>query len=322
VNAMLRCLAALTLLASAAPASAQPYPAKPVRIIVPFAAGGPVDVVGRLVGQKLSEKFGQQFVIENQVGAGGNTGMGNAARAAADGYTILLVSSSYVVNPSLYAKVPYDPYKDFIPLTMVGDIANTLIIHPSVPASSVKELVTVMKANPGKYNNFAHAGVGTTPHLSGELFRLTTGVDMVHVPFPGAGPAIQSTVAGHTPIMFTTLAPAVPQVKAGNLRALAVMAATRSPALPEVPTMEQAGFKDQEANTFVAALLPAGTPKPIVDLVYGEIVATLKLPDVRARLASVGIDAVGNTSEEFSAQIKAEIAKWGKVIKDAKIGVN
>jgi tripartite-type tricarboxylate transporter receptor subunit TctC len=289
---------------------------------VPFAAGGPVDVVARLVSQKLSEKFGQQFVIENQVGAGGNTGMGNAARAPADGYTILFVSSSYVVNPSLYAKVPYDPYKDFIPLTMVGDIANTLIIHPSVPASSVKELVTVMKANPGRYNNFAHAGVGTTPHLSGELFRLTTGVDMVHVPFPGAGPAIQSTVAGHTPIMFTTLAPAVPQVKAGNLRALAVMAAKRSPALPEVPTMEEAGFKGQEANTFVAALLPAGTPKPIADVLYGEIIAALKQPDVRARFASIGVDVVGNTSEEFSAQIKAEIAKWGKVIKDAKIGVN
>jgi tripartite-type tricarboxylate transporter receptor subunit TctC len=226
------------------------------------------------------------------------------------------------LNNALYAKVPYDPYKDFIPLTMVGDIANTLIIHPSVPAASVKELVTAMKANPGKYNNFAHAGVGTTPHLSGELFRLTTGVDMVHVPFAGAGPAIQSTVAGHTPIMFTTLAPAVPQVKAGKLRALAVMAKTRSPALPDVPTMEQAGFKDQEANTFVAALLPAGTPKRIVDLVYGEIIAALKQPDVRARLASIGIDAVGNSSEEFSAQIKAEIAKWGKVIKDAKIGVN
>jgi tripartite-type tricarboxylate transporter receptor subunit TctC len=322
VTTIIRCAAALLLLTLATPASSQQYPAKPVKMIVPFAAGGPVDVVARLVGQKLSEKFNQQFVIENQVGAGGNTGMGNAARAAPDGYTILFVSSSYVVNPSLYAKVPYDPYKDFIPLTMVGDIANTLIIHPSVPAASVKELVTVMKANPGKFNNFAHAGVGTTPHLSGELFRLTTGVDMVHVPFPGAGPAIQSTVAGHTPIMFTTLAPAVPQVKAGNLRALAVMAKERSPALPDVPTMEQAGFKDQEANTFVAALLPAGTPKPIVDLVYSEIVAALKLPDVRARLASVGIDAVGNTSEEFSAQIKAEIAKWGKVIKDAKIGVN
>jgi tripartite-type tricarboxylate transporter receptor subunit TctC len=315
-------LATLAVLAFAASASAQQYPSKPVRIIVPFAAGGPVDVVARLVGQKLSEKFGQQFVIENQVGAGGNAGMGNGARAAPDGYTILFVSSSYVVNPSLYAKVPYDPYKDFIPLTMVGDIANVVIVHPTVPAKTVKELVAVMKANPGKYNNFAHAGVGTTPHLSGELFRLVTGVDMVHVPFPGAGPAIQSIVAGHTPIMFTTLAPAVPQVKAGNLRALSVLAAKRSPALPDVPTMEEAGFKDQEANTFVAALMPAGTPQPIVDLLYREIVAALKLPDVRARFAAIGVDAVGNTSAEFAAQIKAEIAKWGKVIKDANIKAN
>lgn len=322
MNAIMRSLTAFAVLAFAGAASAQPYPAKPVRIIVPFAAGGPVDVVARLVGQKLSEKLGQQFVIENQVGAGGNTGMGNAARAPADGYTVLFVSSSYVVNPSLYAKAPYDPYKDFIPLTMVGDIANILIVHPSVPATSVKELVTVMKANPGKYNNFAHAGVGTTPHLSGELFRLTTGVDMVHVPFPGAGPAIQSTVAGHTPIMFTTMAPAVPQIKAGKLRALAVLAATRSPALPDVPTMEEAGYKDQEANTFVAALLPIGAPRPVAELLHREIVAALQLPEVRARFGAIGVDVVGNSSEAFAAQIKAEIAKWGKVIKAANIKAN
>ena len=199
---------------------------------MPFAAAGPVDVVARLVGQKLSENFGQQFVIENQVGAGGNAGMGNAARAAPDGYTILFVSSSYVVNPSLYAKVPYDPYKDLIPLTMVGDIANTLIVHPTVPAKSVKELVDGDEGQPRQVQQLRPCRVGTTPHLSGELFRLVTGVDMVHVPFPGAGPAIQSIVAGHTPIMLTTLAPAVPQVKAGNLRALSVLAAKRSPALP------------------------------------------------------------------------------------------
>jgi tripartite-type tricarboxylate transporter receptor subunit TctC len=316
---LVRCCVTLAALIVAVPALAQPYPSKPVRIIVPFAAGGPVDVVARLVGQKLSEKLGQQFVIDNQGGAGGNTGMGNAARAPADGYTILFVSSSYVVNPSLYVKATYDPDKDFIPLTMLGDIANIVVVHPSVPANSLQELVTVMKANPGKYNNYATAGVGTTPHLSGELFKLTTGVDMAHVPFPGAGPAIQSTVAGHTPIMFTTLAPTVPQIKAGNVRALAVMAATRSPVLPEVPTMAEAGFKDQEANTFVAALLPAGTPRPIADLLYQEIIAALKTPDVRARFGAIGVDVVGNSSEAFAAQIKSEIAKWRKVITDAKI---
>jgi tripartite-type tricarboxylate transporter receptor subunit TctC len=318
----MRSLVLLAALASAWPAFAQTYPNKPVRMIVPFAPGGPVDVVARIVGQKLSDRFGQQFVIENQVGAGGNTGMGNGARAAPDGYTILFVSSSFVVNPSLYAKSTYDPYKDFIPLTVAGDIANTLIVHTSVPAQSVKELVAVMKANPGKYNNYAHAGVGTTPHLSGELFRLTAGVDMVHVPFAGAGPAIQSTVAGHTPIMFTTLAPAMPFINAGKLRSLAVMASTRSPHVPDVPTMAEAGFKDQEANTFVAVLMPAGTPKPVVDPLYGEIIRALKMPDLRERFAAIGVDVVGNTPEEFAALIKAEIPKWGKVIKDANIKAN
>ena len=180
----------------------------------------------------------------------------------------------------------------------------------------------MMKANPGKYNNFAHAGVGTTPHLSGELFRLGPASTWCMCRSRGAGPAIQSTVAGHTPIMFTTLAPAVPQIKAGNLRGLSVMAAKRSPALPDVPTMAEAGFKDQEANTFVAALMPAGTPKPIVDLLYSEIIAALKMADVRERFAAIGVDVVGNTPAEFTALIKAEIAKWGKVIKDANIKVN
>jgi tripartite-type tricarboxylate transporter receptor subunit TctC len=314
-----RLAAAATLLAGICQAHAQAgYPDRPVRLIVPFAPAGPVDVVARLVGQKLTERFGKQFFVENQAGAGGNLGMGNAAKAAPDGHTILFVSSSYVVNPSLYARVPYDPFKDFIPVTVAGDVANTLIVHPTLAARSVKELVDLIKASPGKYN-YAHAGVGTTPHLSGELFRLAAGVDIVHVPFAGAGPALQSTVAGHTPIMFTTLAPAIPQIKAGNLRALAVMAKTRAPALPDVPTMEEAGFKDQEADTFFAMLVPAGTPKAIVDTLYRETIAILKLPDVQARFAAIGVDVVGNTPDQFAAQIKAEIAKWGKVIKDANI---
>ena len=294
------------------------YPDRPVRLIVPFAPAGPVDVVARLVGQKLTERFGKQFFVENQAGAGGNLGMGNAAKAAPDGHTILFVSSSYVVNPSLYARVPYDPLKDFIPVTVAGDVANTLIVHPSVPARSVNDLVDLIKRSPGKYN-YAHAGVGTTPHLSGELFRLAAGVDIVHVPFAGAGPALQSTVAGHTPIMFTTLAPAIPQIKAGNLRALAVMAKTRAPALPDVPTMAEAGFADQEADTFFAMLVPAGTPKAIVDVLYRETINILKMSDVQERFASIGVDVVGNTPDEFAAQVRTEIAKWSKVIKDANI---
>jgi tripartite-type tricarboxylate transporter receptor subunit TctC len=322
MNVFARRLAAMAapLLASviSMPADAQvTYPDRPVRLIVPFAPAGPVDVVARIIGQKLSETLGKQFFIENQAGAGGNLGMGNAAKAAPDGHTILFVSSSYVVNPSLYARVPYDPYKDFIPVTVAGDVANTLIVHPSVPAKSVKELIDLIKA--GKYNNYAHAGVGTTPHLSGELFRLSAKLDLVHVPFPGAGPAIQSTVAGHTPIMFTTLAPAMPLIRDGKLRSLAVMAKVRSPLLPDVPTMAEAGFPDQEADTFFAMLVPAGTPKAIVDALYGETIKILKLPDVKERFAAIGVDVVGNTPDEFAAQIKAEIAKWGKVIKDASI---
>src|SRR5262245_51047999 len=298
--------AALVLAGAGAALAQSAYPDRPVRIIVPFPPAGPVDVVARLVAQKFSERFGKQFFVENQAGAGGNLGMGNAAKAAPDGHTILFVSSSYVVNPSLYSRVPYDPFKDFMPVTVAGDVANTLIVHPSVPARSVKELVALIKASPGKYN-YAHAGVGTTPHLSGELFRLAAGVDIVQVPFGGAGPALTSTVAGHTPIMFTTLAPAIPQIKAGNLRALAVMAKMRAAALPDVPTMAEAGFKDQEADTFFAMLVPAGTPQGIVETLYRETITILKMPDVRERFAQIGVDVVGNTPAEFAAQIRAEI---------------
>jgi tripartite-type tricarboxylate transporter receptor subunit TctC len=294
------------------------YPDHPVRIIVPFAPAGPTDVVARLVAQKLTESLGKQFFVENHAGAGGNLGMGTAARAASDGYTILFVSSSYVVNPSLYAKVPYDPYKDFAPVTVVGDAPNILAVHPSLPASTVKELVGLIRSNPGKYN-FASAGTGTTPHLSGELFKLSLGLDLIHVPFNGAGPAMQSAIAGHTPIAFSSLPPAIPLIKGGQLRALAVSAKTRASVLPDVPTMEEAGLVGQDADTFQAMLVPAGTPKEIVDLLHREVVKSLKMPDLRQRLDQIGLDVVANSPDEFAAQIRAEIAKWGKVIKDANI---
>jgi tripartite-type tricarboxylate transporter receptor subunit TctC len=298
---------------------AQGYPDHPVKIIVPFAPAGPTDVAARLIAQKLSENLRQQFFIENQGGAGGNLGMGNAAKAAPDGYTVLFVSSSYVVNPSLYAKVPYDAYKDFAPVTVAGDAPNLLSVHPSVPAQNVKELVDLIKA--GKYNNVAHAGVGTTPHLSGELFRLTFGLDFAAVPFPGAGPAIQSAVGGHTPIIFSSLPPAVPMIKDGKLRALAVSSSKRAAVLPEVPTFAEAGLADQEADTFQAVLVPAGTPKEIVALLHREIVKAVASPEVKERFATLGFEVVANTPEQFAAQIKAEIPKWGKVIKAANIRV-
>jgi tripartite-type tricarboxylate transporter receptor subunit TctC len=289
-----------------------------VKIIVPFAPAGPTDIVARLIATKLSERLGRQFYIENVTGAGGNTGMGQAARAAADGYTILFVSSSYVVNPSLYPKIPYDPYKDFAPVTVVGDSPNVLLVNPSVPAKTVAELVSYVKANPGKLS-YASAGTGTTPHLSGELFRLTQKLDIVHVPFSGAGPAIQSLAGGHTPMAFTSLPPAIPMLQEGKLRALAVSAATRAAALPDVPTLVEAGLPDQEADTMQAVLVPAGTPQPVVDLLYREIKAIVAQPDIRERFVVLGLDIVANTPEEFTAQIRREIAKWGKIIHDANI---
>ncbi|HWM81887.1 MAG TPA: tripartite tricarboxylate transporter substrate binding protein [Pseudolabrys sp.] len=294
------------------------YPTKAVKIIVPFAPGGPTDVMARLVAQKLSDNLKHQFYIDNQAGAGGNIGMGNAAKSPNDGYTLLFVSSSFVVNPSLFDKIPYDPFKDFQPISKVGFAPNILVVHPSLPAKSVKELIDLLRSNPGKYS-FASPGTGTTPHLSGELFKLTDKLDMVHVPFPGAGPAIQSTVGGHTLIAFTSLPPTVAHVNEGKLRGLAVTAKKRSGALPDVPTLAEAGLPNQEADTMQALLAPAGIPKDVLDTLHSQIVKILADPDVQKRFAQLGFEPVGNSPSEFTQEIKEEIEKWRKVINDAKI---
>ena len=299
-------------------ALAQEYPTKPVRMVVPFAPGGPTDVIARLIAQKLSETWGHQVVIDNRAGAGGNIGMGMGANAAPDGYTITVVSSSFVVNPGLYAKIPYDPFKSFIPVTNAAASPNVFIAHPSVPVKTMQDIVALTKKEPKKFS-FATPGVGTTPDLSAELFRMTTKVDAVRVPFGGAGPAVTSVIANQTPLGCVAMPPATPHIQGGRLHALAVTSAKRSSALPDVPTMAEAGFKGQEADTLQGLLLPAGTPKNIVTKVAGDVRKMMALPDMKEKVNALGFDVVASTPEEFSAQVKAEVEKWGKVVKAAGI---
>jgi len=313
-------IACSLLLAGTGNAQAQSYPSKSVRIVVPFAPGGPTDVIARIFAHKLSETMGQQFYVENLPGAGGNTGIAAAARAPADGYTILVVSTGFMINPSLYAKVPYDPIKDFVPVTLVAVSPNVLFVNPSVPAKTVKELIDLVKSSPGKYS-YAHASTGSTPHLSGELFKLTFGLDLVTVPFTSAGLAINSTLAGHTPIGITAIPPTVGHIKEGKLRGLAVMAFQRPAVLPDVPTMAEAGVPDQEADTLTGFVLPAGTPNDIVDRLNREIVRIGALPEIKQRLETIGFIPVLNASAEFGTRIKTEMAKWGKVVHDAKLKI-
>jgi tripartite-type tricarboxylate transporter receptor subunit TctC len=318
---VLRVLFAAMLLLSGIPASsAQQYPTRPVRVVVGFPAGGPTDAIARIVAQKLSDKLGQQFFVENVGGAGGNTAAGQVARVTPDGYTIMAISTGFVVNPSLYAKVPYDPIKDFAPVTLVAVSPNVVVVNPSVPAKTLPELVQLIKNNPGKYS-FAGPGVGSTPHLGGELFRLAFNLDLVHVPFTGAGPAVQATVGGHTPIAFTALPSSLSAIQAGQLRALGIAATERTVQLPDVPTFAEQGIKDQEADTLTGLVAPAGTPKEIVDLLYREIAAAVAQPDVKDRLTVLGFKAVANKPDEFAARIKLEIEKWGKVVHDAKLRI-
>jgi tripartite-type tricarboxylate transporter receptor subunit TctC len=313
-------LAAVLLLGGVSAASAEGYPARSVRVVVGFPAGGPTDVIARLVAQKLSDALGQQFFVENIGGAGGNTAAGQVARATPDGYTIMAVSTGFVVNPSLYAKVPYDAVKDFVPVTLVAVSPNVVVVNPAIPAKSLPELVQLIKDNPGKYS-FAGPGVGSTPHLGGELFRLAFNLDLVHVPFTGAAPAVQATIGGHTPIAFTALPSSFSAIQAGQVRALGVAATERAPAIPDVPTYAEQGIKDQEADTITGIVAPAGTPKEIVDLLYREIAKAVAQPDVRERLAALGFRPVANKPEEFGARIKLEMEKWGKVVRDAKLRI-
>jgi tripartite-type tricarboxylate transporter receptor subunit TctC len=315
----LACIAALLcVLAGSGSSWADGYPTRPIRLIVPFGAGGPTDVIGRIVAQKLSESLGQQVYIENMPGAGGNTGVATAAHAAADGYTMLVVSTGFMVNPSMYAKVPYDPIKDFAPVTLVAASPNVISVHPSFPATTLKELIELVRAHPGKYS-FAQPSTGSTPHLAGELFKQQYQLDLVTVPFNSAALAINSTIGGHTPIAFTALPPAMTNIKEGKLRGLAVLSVKRAPALPEVPTNAEAGVPDLESDTLTGIVAPTGTPNDVIERWRGEIAKAVAAPDVKERLQALGFAPVANAPDEFGARIKAEIAKWSKVVHDAHI---
>ena len=298
--------------------SADTYPSHSVRLIVPFAAGGPTDVIARIVAQKLSEAWGQQVYTENVPGAGGNTGVTMAARAPADGYTMMVVSTGFIVNPSMYAKISYDPLKDFAPITLVAASPNVISVNPDFSAKSMKELVALVKANPGKFS-FAQPATGSTPHLAGELFKQKYGLDLVTVPFNGAALAVNSTIGGHTPIAFTALPPAMSNIKEGKLRGLAVLASARSATLPDVPTNAEAGVPDLESDTLTGIVAPAGTPKEVIERWHDAIAKMVASPDVKQRLEALGFVPVADTPEQFGARIKAEIAKWSKVVRDANI---
>jgi tripartite-type tricarboxylate transporter receptor subunit TctC len=308
------------LIATSGAARADSYPTKNIRVVVPFAAAGPTDVIARLIGQKLGELYGHQFIIENVAGAGGNIGTAQVAKATPDGYTLLVISTGFMVNPSLYARIPYDPVKDFAPVTLVAASPNVLVVNPEVPAKSVKELIALIKANPGKYS-YAQPALGSTPHLGGELFKMTFNLDLTMVPFPGAAPAITSTIGGHTPIAFTALPPAITAAKEGKVRALAVMAEKRVSALPDVPTMAEAGVTGQEADTLTGLVAPAGTPKAIVDQLQRDIAKVVSEPDVKQKLDTLGFRPVANTPEQFGTQIKTEMEKWSKVVHAAKLRI-
>jgi len=293
------------------------FPEKPVRFVVGFTPGGPSDILARALGQKLAERFGQQVVIENHPGAGGNLAAELVAKSAPDGHTWLLGNNSILAtNQSLYRSLPYDPVKDFVPVAFVAIQPNILVVHPGLSVSSVKELITFSKANPGKLN-YASTGSGAAAHLSGELFKAMTGVDMVHVPYKGAQPALTDLIAGQVQLMFATSVSVIPYIKAGRLRALAVTTAQRSAAMPELPTLSEAGVGGFESITWHGVVVPAGTPGPVIHVLNQKINSVLREKDFRERLAGLGAEVAGGTPGEFAAFIAREIPKWAKVVRDS-----
>ena len=308
--------AAFALLAAGV-AGAQSWPAKPIRWIVPFAPGGTTDILARTISDKLTIALGKPVIVENNPGAGGGVGAVQTAKAAPDGYTIMGGTiSTHAINASLYKTLPYDPVKDFTPITLIARVPNLLVVNPDVPAKNVKELIALMKANPSKYT-FASSGNGTSQHLSGELFKSMAGVDMQHIPYKGSPAALQDVVSGQVTMTFDNITTAWPLAKAGKLRALAVTTAKRSPIAPDVPTLAEAGLAGYEIGSWQGVFAPAGTPVDVVKRLNAEIVKIINMPDVREKLVGLGAEPVGNTPDEFAALVKSEVVKWAAVVKQS-----
>jgi tripartite-type tricarboxylate transporter receptor subunit TctC len=310
----MRLVAALLLFLASALAGAQDWPSRPVRLILPFPPGGGTDILGRLIAERLSASLGQPVVTENRGGAGGNVGAEAAARSAPDGYTIVLVAPSLAISPTLYSKINYDPVKDFAAVSLVATVPNVMITQPSLPAENLQAFIAYARSRPGALN-FGSGGAGTSNHLAGELFNIVTGTKLVHVPYKGVNLAMQDVLAGNVHLVFIGIPAAAPHIKAGKLRALALVAPQRSGALPDVPTVAEAGLRDFEVTTWYGVLAPAGTPRSIVVRLNAELVKIMHSSELKERLAATGTEPLTSTPEEFAAYIKREIAKWGDVIR-------
>jgi tripartite-type tricarboxylate transporter receptor subunit TctC len=309
------CLLGVALFAISTSTFAQTWPAKPIKWIVPFAPGGTTDILARTIGEKLTDALGQPIIVENKPGAGGGVGAEFTAKAPPDGYTIMGGTiSTHAINASLYKTLPYDPVKDFAPITLIARVPNMLVVNPDIPAKNVAELITLLKANPGKYS-FASSGNGTSQHLSGELFKSVAGVDMQHIPYKGSPPALQDVVGGQVAMTFDNITTAWPLAKGGKLLALAVTTAKRSAVAPDVPTLSESGLAGYEVGSWQGVFAPAGTPPAIVKRLNAEIVKIINMPDVKEKLIGLGAEPVGDTSEEFAALVKTEVVKWAEVVK-------
>ena len=317
LNGLALCTLGACFAAFAAGVSAQAYPTKPIRIVVPFPAGGTTDVLARAAAQKLAETLGQPAVVDNRPGAGGNIGAELVAKSAPDGYTLLMGTvGTHAINPGLYPKLPYDHVKDFAPVILVAGVPNVLVINPALPVNSVPELIAYAKANPGKLN-FASSGNGTSIHLSAELFKTIAGVQMTHVPYKGSAPALQDLVGGQVQLMFDNLPSSLALIKGGKLKALAVTSGARAAALPDVPTLAESGLPGFEASSWFGLLAPTGTPSSVIAKLNGEIAKWLATPEAKEKLLAQGANAAGGTAEEFAQFIAAETAKWQKVVKES-----